>query len=258
MEYGICDLSIIPIRAEPSDKSEITSQLLFGESYKVAINRDKWVKIKTSYDDYEGWIDQKQYNTVSKADFDILQSKEISVALDLVGTAVSNKRHTPIVIGSSLPDFDGLNFKIIKEKFIYNGQAVTPGSHTGYDSIVEKCAMKFLNAPYLWGGRSPFGIDCSGFTQIVFKLLGIQLPRDSYQQAECGKPVDFVAQATIGDLAFFQNDEGKITHVGIVIGEGKIIHASGRVRIDKLDHFGIFQEKTRKYSHHLKSIRRIW
>jgi cell wall-associated NlpC family hydrolase len=124
-------------------------------------------------------------------------------------------------------------------------------------NMLEKVALRFLHAPYLWGGRSPLGIDCSGFTQVLYKCLGIAIPRDAYQQADIGKTVNFAEEATLGDLAFFQNETGKITHVGMILKDKKIIHSSAMVRIDTFDHFGIFNADTNKYSHQLKIIKRI-
>ncbi len=173
--------------------------------------------------------------------------------------ALSSVRQLPVLIGSTLPSFDGMNFKLKNEKFVYNGQAITHGNGNDYDheKILEKCALKYLHAPYLWGGRSPFGIDCSGFTQMVFKLMDVRLKRDAYQQAQQGKDIGFADLAQEGDLAFFENKEGKISHVGIILKNKKIIHASGCVRIDKIDAYGIFNEETKKYSHNLKVIKRV-
>jgi len=259
MEYGICDLSVAPIRAEPSDKSEMVSQLLFGETVTVIQREKSWVKVEAAYDHYEGWVDEKQFMPLTKEQFVQMNSKFMPVALDVVQSAVSSERHIPILIGSSLPGFDGMNFRIGKEKFVYNGQAIQPDhDRMQVDRFIEKVALRFMNAPYLWGGRSLFGIDCSGFTQVVYKLLCIPIPRDAYQQAEGGQLIDFVAQAQEGDLAFFENDEGRITHVGIVLNDGRIIHAAGRVRIDMLDHYGIYNKEKKKYTHRLKVVKRFF
>lgn len=257
MEYGICDVSAAPVRLEPSDKSEMVSQLLFGETFQVLKKKDQWVRVKMSLDGYEGWMDEKQFIKIPQDYYDKILAEPPHIALDLVQSAVSNQRHIPILAGSDLPGFDGMNFRIQKEKFIYNGQAIDDNHNRNIERFMEKCSLKYLNAPYLWGGRSPFGIDCSGLTQVIFKMMGIKLPRDAYQQAELGETIDFAAQAREGDLAFFENNEGRITHVGIVLSDSRIIHASGRVRIDKLDQYGIHNKELKKYTHKLKSVKRL-
>lgn len=257
MDFGICELSVVPLRREPAHKSEIVSQLLFGEAYRILEKKAEWLRIAAAYDDYEGWLERKQHEPLTPGVYKKFTSSKQPVALEVVSAATSAQRKVPIVIGSTLPEFDGMNFRIGDEQFVYNGQAITPGAGYDFDKIVEKCVLKFLHAPYLWGGRSPFGIDCSGFTQVVFKLLGVALRRDAYQQAMQGRDVDFIDLAKEGDLAFFENKEGRITHVGIILKDKKLIHASGKVRIDRIDAFGIFNEETRKYSHNLKMIKRV-
>lgn len=253
--HGIATLSNIPMRKEANHRSEMVSQLLFGETYQVLSKSKSWLYIKCLYDDYEGWIDDTYHNPILDKDKASLLNSQYSVALDIVNTAATEGGSTPIVAGSTLPQFDGLNFRIGKEKYVYNGQALQQGqSNLG---LVEKLAMRYLNAPYMWGGRSPFGIDCSGFTQVIFKSLFVPLKRDAYQQAEQGRVVNFVEESQAGDLAFFANEADKIIHVGIVMKDRMIIHASGRVRIDKLDHFGIFNTDRKKYSHQLKIIKRV-
>jgi gamma-D-glutamyl-L-lysine dipeptidyl-peptidase len=257
MEYGVCGLSVIPMRGEPADRGEMVSQLLFGEAYSVLIKKSKWYKIKTAYDQYEGWISENQHQQVHERYYHKHINVKHPVALEMVHNSSSREVNTLIVAGSTLPEYDGMNFKLDGEKYQYYGQAVFPEHPLDFEKVVEKFALKYLNVPYLWGGRSPFGIDCSGFTQIVFKVLGIPLQRDAYQQAEQGEHVDFVELSKEGDLAFFENENGKIVHVGVMLKEQRIIHAAGKVRIDKLDHFGIFNVDTRKYSHKLKFIKRI-
>ncbi len=256
MKHGIAALSIIPVRQSASHRSEQVTQLLFGETYEVLLHKNKWLQIRCSLDEYEGWIDEAQYTEITKKEFDAIKLETSGIALDLLCSVTSSNNSIAVVTGSSLPDFDGINFKIGKEKFIYNGQALQADQIRSMN-MLEKIALRFLNAPYLWGGRSPLGIDCSGFTQIVFKCLNYSLKRDAYQQAEMGKVVNFIEESQVGDLAFFNNDEGKIIHVGIILKDQKIIHASGRVRIDNIDHFGIFNAETKKYSHQLKIIKRI-
>ncbi len=257
MEYGICELSVVPVRAEASDKAEMVSQVLFGETMQVLLKKSPWVRVKLSYDGYEGWIDEKQYLPIKDDYYNKLQQTKSPVALDMMNAAVSANRHLSILIGSDLPDFDGMNFKLKKEKMVYNGQAIDSSNIGDPTRLLRKVALRYLNAPYLWGGRSPFGIDCSGFTQQVFKLLGIALPRDAYQQIEYGKPVDFIDTAREGDVAFFENKEGRVHHVGIVLADKQIIHASGQVRIDILDHYGIHRKQGKKYSHKLTRIKRL-
>ena len=255
MKYGITLLSIIPIRRDNNHRGEQVSQLLFGETYEVLQQNGNWLQIQCMYDGYEGWIDASQHNEASEKEIQHIKNSENGLAVDLCFSASSNSLAIPLVTGSNLPFFDGMNFKIGKEKFIYNGQALQADARNA--ALFERIAMRYLNAPYLWGGRSPFGIDCSGLVQVVYKFCGIPLRRDAYQQAEEGTVVNFVEEAQPGDLAFFNNEEGRIIHVGIMLKDSRIIHASGKVRIDKLDHFGIYNAETSKYSHQLKIIKRV-
>ena len=254
--YGICNLSMIPLRSEPSDKSEMVSQLLFGEAVEVIDTRDQWLKVRLFFDDYTGWIDRKQIINVNEEEIKKDSSNSTTVTLDIVQIVIFNQSNIiPVVLGSSLPLYFDKKFRIGKTEYQYDGMIKTFSSNDA-SNIVEHAYM-YLNAPYLWGGRSPFGIDCSGFTQMVFKLCGIRLKRDSWNQAEQGKTVQ-LTEAKPGDLAFFDNAEGKITHTGMILSNNKIIHASGRVHIDKLDQQGIFNDETNKYTHNLKIIKRIF
>jgi hypothetical protein len=248
MIHAFCNVALSPVRAEDSDKSEMISQILFGEAIEILELKENWSFIKCIYDNYEGWVDSKQYkitkNPVS-ADY---------LSFHLSHPCQFNSLSIPLVLGSRLPNFDGLNFSIEKEKYLFNGKAIDFKKNA--ITNLQKIALKYINAPYLWGGRSPYGIDCSGYTQMVFSFFNIALPRDAYLQANLGETINFVSEARVGDLAFF-GKEDKITHVGICLGNNEIIHASGKVRIDTLDHIGIYNKEIKKYTHFIKTIKRL-
>ena len=256
MFYGMCRLSVVPIRLEPSDKSELTSQLLFGEGYEIVEHREKWLHIRTAEDHYTGWIDAKQHHEITEAFFQSYLSDRHPRAAETVSVVTGPDGAWPITKGSLLPFFNQGTFQIGEEKYSLNGSAASAEPETDGSKITET-ARQFLHAPYLWGGRTLFGIDCSGFVQQVYGLCGHRLMRDAYLQVEHGREVHFVTLAKPGDLAFFDNAEGRIVHVGIVMAENKIIHAHGQVRIDQLDHVGIFNSDRQAYSHKLRLIRRI-
>jgi len=257
MDFGICNLSMVALRKEPSDKAEMINQLLFGELLVVIGFYKQWAKVRLVYDNYEGWIDQKQFRPLSESAFTLLNNSPSLITIDLVQLVanLSENSFIPLVMGSSLPEMVNHAFYIDNEQFSYEGLAVMPCSDS-YKDIVKN-AMLYLHSPYLWGGRSPFGIDCSGFTQMVYKLSGINLLRDASQQATQGEAVSFISEANPGDLAFFDNDEEQIIHVGIILKNNRIIHASGKVRIDTIDHQGIFDNTSRKYTHKLRLIKKI-
>ncbi len=256
MKYGIIELSVVPGRADASDKSEMTTQLLFGDTFIIIEESNKFIRIKTNYDDYECWICKKQYLPISENEFLETSNSPHHCTTDLVQILSYKNNFLPIVQGSSLPNYQNGEFKLNNTKILFEGNVSNPEKIGSKDKIVEDSLM-YLNAPYLWGGKSPFGIDCSGFTQIVYKTNNIVLPRDAYQQAELGEGYSFLEEAEAGDIAFFDNEEGKINHVGILVGKNKIIHASGKVRIDTLDHQGIFNKETNSYSHKLRIIKTL-
>ena len=245
------------MRNSADDKSEMISQLLFGELVEIYKKKKKtWLKVISEHDDYLGWIDKKHIHYISKKEFTRLKGCS-TLALDWVNPAFAKGKSIPIVAGSNLHNFDGLTFKSPFGRFQYSGQIIDATKLEITSELISKLSKQYLNAPYLWGGRSPFGIDCSGYTQMIYKMLGYDLPRDSSQQVDLGETVDFNIDTQIGDLAFFVNKENRIIHVGILLEDNQIIHASGWVRIDTLDHFGIFNEESQKYTHILRIIKRI-
>ena len=252
MEYGICNLAVIPLRAEPSDKSEQVSQILFGEAFEIIEWQERWVKIITADDNYEGWIGRLQFAMLGHIAYKSLQQTPAPLTYRAVTQAWKKPDNSVLYlpVGSSLVFLKGTTCHINNEKFEIIGEI-------GETEAVDVTAKSFLNTPYLWGGRTHYGIDCSGFTQAVFKLRGIHLRRDAYMQAEQGETVNFISEAKLGDLAFFDNEEGRITHVGIMLNSGQIIHASGRVKIDPVDSQGIFSEEQKRYTHKLRIIKRF-
>ena len=258
MYYGICLLSVVPCRKEASNVSEMVTQLLFGEHYSVIDQTETWLKIVSAYDKYECWINIKQHTKISETTFKLLESQSSVLTTDLTQniTNKSSKLFFPILMGSTLPGYSGKEGKIEDFVFDFSGKTTISSVKKTTEELLATAKL-FLNAPYLWGGKTIFGIDCSGFTQLVYKLNGYKLPRDAWQQAEQGTPLSFVEEAQPGDLAFFDNEEGKIVHVGIILSQTEIIHASGKVRIDKFDHYGIFHSENKKYSHMLRVIKRF-
>lgn len=255
--FGICRLSVVPVRAEPSDKAELVTQLLFGDHYHVTESTPdrKWQRIRIHADQYEGWIDRKQHHEIGQEYFDYLNRAEFKITTDLTTSILFNKSPLVIMIGSVIPISSSELFKM-EEQYAFNGEAKNIGQKREFE-FLRGIATKYLHAPYLWGGKTPFGIDCSGFTQMIFRISGYSLMRDAWQQATQGKAVNAYRDGIAGDLAFFRNDEGKIIHVGLVLQDGKIIHASGRVRIDRLTKDGILHAETGEKTHAFSHFRRI-
>lgn len=246
MTYGICNLSAIALRKEARHTSEMVSQLLYNETYTVLDRTQEWVLVQmengpstgsgTEY--YEGWIQAKQFCEIGETDFNALKGKKTY----LINTAIAEYEGKLLTLGTPLHE--------------PHPEAVEMPQRFQPELLVEN-AKKLLNAPYLWGGRTAFGIDCSGLVQVCARLSGLLLPRDASQQMECGELVYFLQETRPGDLAFFGNEEGKITHVGIVMGDEQIIHCSGQVRIDFLDQTGIFNKDKGEHTHLLQAIKRM-
>jgi len=246
----------------------MVTQGLFGELYHIIEKENSWYKIKLLFDGYEGWIEMLQANFLGEQEFLRLADSETFITIDLVQllSHETGRSMIPVIIGSSLPAFDEQRIRVGQDVFYYEGLvsgSVFPQSSTGIPNRLKtkqqltSSAMLYLNAPYIWGGRTPFGIDCSGFVQMVYKLQGINLLRDASQQATQGEAISLLAEAEQGDLAFFDDMEGNITHVGMLIDRQRIIHCSGQVQINTLDHEGIYHAKLGKYTHKLRLIRRI-
>lgn len=255
MNIGFVNQSLVAVRREPSESSEMINQLLFGETFTILENYKNWLRIISINDTYEGWLDSKLTSIIPD---ELAEKHNASKTSNTLFSAKKEGSKYPIRLcpGSSIYGYhNGLfiagnsTYQCIENPFLETKENLI-------DEIV-RVAKQFINSPYLWGGRSPYGIDCSGLSQVVYKIIGLNIPRDAGQQVKIGETVDFINMVQSGDLAFFDNDEEIITHVGIILENGKIIHSSGYVKIESLDHQGIFNLETQKYSHKLRVIKRI-
>jgi Cell wall-associated hydrolases (invasion-associated proteins) len=246
-----CITATAPIRKDPSHPSEMVSELLLGEFAEVLETSKDFLKIRCLYDGYEGWCQRKQLTEVPEALFtNLFLGKGMSVAR-------VNGRDCRISCGTPVYATDEL-VALGKYTIQYPSKYAVDIASLEFNELnIEHITHQFLGTPYLWGGKSAMGIDCSGFTQQVFKLFGVFLPRDAYQQAEIGDTIGFLEETSCGDLAFFDNEEGRITHVGILLNSDTIIHSSGSVRIDKIDHAGIVNVDTNERTHSLRLIKRM-
>jgi gamma-D-glutamyl-L-lysine dipeptidyl-peptidase len=252
MKYAVCNVPAAPVRKKPSHKVEMVNQLLFGEAMRVTDKKKDWIKIESLHDSYPGWI---RNNLVAQCDAPFVST---FLAASLLSEISWNEQKMQIPVGSSLPGFDKEKGQMGTYSYRFSGHCVDPAKAKAGLEHIEEITAPWMNAPYLWGGRTPLGVDCSGFVQVIYRMMGIELLRDAWQQAGQGMKVKALAKAVGGDLAFFKNGKGKITHVGILLNELDILHCSGRVRKDRIDEKGIIHSETGKRTHSLAAIRRYW
>lgn len=258
MKYGFCNLGIVPVRKESSERSEMVTQLLFGDIFTILDENEDRYFIENYDDSYKGWVDKKQVIEISSEEFSAYSKEAKLIVKEAItfafqtNTSTKEKIIYPIYLGSKVV---AQKFQLGDILFEFTQNSLTHNLNTTSLHLIT-VALKYLSTPYLWGGKSLFGIDCSGFTQMCYKQIGVLLLRDASEQATQGEEIIDISLAKKGDLCFFSNKEGKIIHVGIYLGEGKIIHSSGQVRIDKIDEKGIFRIDTQTYSHTLSKINR--
>ncbi|MBK9735690.1 MAG: C40 family peptidase [Saprospiraceae bacterium] len=255
--HAICHLNLIPIRSKPELNDIMVTQMLFGETCLIVEKKNKhWFKIKISADQVTGWVQTHQIQLIDEAHFE-KYNNDHSYALEICHPIFNEEISKYLVLGAVLPKYDGISCNMPDGKYIYNGQAAPMSGLEYSPDLLVKIAKRYLYSPELSGGKSPFGIDAAAFIQQVYRFFGYNLPRTSQELFAQGQIVDFVEYTQVGDIVFCQNEDGNISHAGIIIGANKVIHAYGCVRIDKVDHFGIYNKELHKYTHKLRMIKRI-
>lgn len=254
---AICPLSVVPMRSSPAQRSEMVSQLLFGETVEVLEEKGKqWCKVRASCDNFIGWVESNQLKAITPSEFERFNT-HFAYSLELVQPVMGADHFIPITMGARLPEFDGMRFRLGEVFYTFSGQAISPNDFQPSADFIIKLAKRYLNTPFLWGGRSPFGLDSPALVQLVYQMAGFKVPREASAQIDIGETIDFIENTQAGDLAFFENNQGRISHVGLLMPENKIIHCYGGVRIDKIDHYGIYDELRQVYSKRLRLIKRI-
>lgn len=254
--YAIGRFTAAALRAKAKESSEMLSQVLFGEPLRLLQKGRNWSKVQCAEDGFEGFMRTNQLAPVDELTF-LQQKNNPSFALDLFSPIMSDQFGMPLTLGARLPSFDGLHLHLDGRRYTYSGQAVMSQDIQSEAELMIKLARRLLFAPHLSGGKTPTGIDAAGLVQVVARIVNVSLPRTAAAQVQCGRSVDFVLQCQPADLAFFEDSRGNIDHVGILLPDSQIIHAYDRVRIDAVDHFGIYNYELQKYTHKLRIVKRL-
>lgn len=258
MQYGICTLGFISVWLEPSEKSEMITQILLGEHFTITQKFMGWYQAKLAFDQTEGWINPLEATAISARKFQQIDNKPAAVCTSIIDMVAHGETQLTLVGGSSLPLWKPYKkaFSLGKQHSAFNGEyQIMPVKDLPHFLIQH--ALKYLHTPHLAGGRTPFGIDASGLVQVVFKMAGIRLPRIAPEQVKHGEVLSFMEESRDGDLAFFQDELGEINHVGFIWKKNRVIHVSEKVRIDGIDQYGIYQLENKRYTHQLRVIKRI-
>ena len=280
---GISLHSVVPVRTEARETAEMSTQILFAEQCEILAEQARWYQVRLCQDGQEGWVDKKMLTPLSAEEEQKLPAEATAMVLMPMAYAVSenNGQTIPLTAGTRLCNYKDGRFELLGVGFRIDPSMVLTAPLPLDEPHLLQAVRFFLNIPYLWGGKNAMGMDCSGFTQVVLSLFGKHLLRNASQQATQGIEVNRLEDAQAGDLAFFckpnadnekneKNDNNAnngahapITHVGILIDKQRIIHCSGRVKVEKIDATGIFsieqadaKHPQGQYTHQLLSIRR--
>ena len=274
VEYVIANCTITPVRQEPSEGSEQLTQLLFGEVCEVLDRLPRWTKIRSTLDGQEGWVDFKML-TSAHIPYPISHIQAVVAIPMAIATAMETGEELMLTLGTRLPNYAHGTFEVLGKQYLIDPACVNTAlstasiasdlPSTGANADLQRSdlitiAQSLLNAPYLWGGKNAMGMDCSGFTQVVYATQGVNLLRNAREQMTQGELVPSLVEAQPGDLAFFDHADRdpkatNISHVGLLLSPTKIIHCSGCVHIDTIDDQGIHLPND-ELTHHLVQIKR--
>ena len=258
--------SVVPVRTKAAESAEMSTQMLFAETCDILVRRGNWTKIRLEQDGQEGWVDTKMLSPLSDDEYQslpLLGETEGVIKMPMAyAVSMNNGQTIPLTAGTRLPNYKDGQFSLLGVTFRIDPSMVAAEPLALTQDNLLAVVRFFLNIPYLWGGKNAMGLDCSGFTQTIMRIFGRNLLRNASEQATQGKNVSSLGKAQAGDLVFFDHadvdpEKTRITHVGILIDSERVIHCSGRVKVEKIDNKGIYSAEYGRYTHHLNSIKRI-
>lgn len=260
MILGITTAGIVPLRREKSERSVLASQALFGEMVEVLREEGRWCRVRMLHDGTEGWMRKDGFVGVDEEFVRCSMDGVPFVTRDMFSIVMRDGDWVGQLVpaGSVLPLYERTTgcFRVGDDTYRLVGSLPVVGTGNARESIA-RYALMYYNAPYVTGGRSPRGIDNTGLVQMAYRLAGVCVPRQLASLAAGGQTLSFLEEALPGDVVLFGDESGAVTHAGLLWEAGRVIHASGRVRVDKIDHHGIFNETTKRYTHALKLIKRF-